>query len=334
MDPDARWQLSRFAYFHREGETMVLASARGGERVLLREPAAFAAVALLARPHTVDEIARAIDGIAAEEVRALVGSLAKMGLIAAVDAHGRLGEAIDAALQQWEFHDRLLHNRTQVVRGSFVEDQAVNAGARLPAAAEHDDEPGEVVRLPAPAMPPADPLLTAVLESRRSIRRFGDPPLALSQLGEFLFRIARDPRVAAGMFGLYVTVDRCLDLSAGLYRYLPVEHALERRDGRTTEVASLFRQAMQSAELDRPPQVLLTLTASGDRPVSPARDYACVLRDVGALYQTMYLTATAMGLGACALGIGDDALFARAAHIDNLAEPSVGEFVLGTLPAV
>jgi SagB-type dehydrogenase family enzyme len=58
--------------------------------------------------------------------------------------------------------------------------------------------------------------------------------------------------------------------------------------------------------------------------------YALVLKDVGVLYQTMYLAAAAMGLAPCALGVGDSDLFARAAGTDPYAEPSVGEFLLGS----
>jgi hypothetical protein len=49
---------------------------------------------------------------------------------------------------------------------------------------------------------------------------------------------------------------------------------------------------------------------------------------LGVLFQTMYLTATAMGLAPCAVG-GDADLFARAAGTDYYAETSVGEFLLG-----
>ena len=58
--------------------------------------------------------------------------------------------------------------------------------------------------------------------------------------------------------------------------------------------------------------------------------YALTLKHVGVVYQTMYLTATAMELAPCALGGGDSDLFARAADTDYYAETSVGEFLLGS----
>jgi SagB-type dehydrogenase family enzyme len=58
--------------------------------------------------------------------------------------------------------------------------------------------------------------------------------------------------------------------------------------------------------------------------------YSVLLKNEGALYQTMYLVATAMGLAPCALGGGDSDLFARAAGLDYYAETSVREFLLGS----
>src|SRR5215470_14686816 len=61
---------------------------------------------------------------------------------------------------------------------------------------------------------------------------------------------------------------------------------------------------------------------------SPAEVYYA-LKHVGVLYQTMYLTATAMGLAPCAVGGGNADLFAKATGLDPYSEASVGEFLLG-----
>jgi SagB-type dehydrogenase family enzyme len=60
--------------------------------------------------------------------------------------------------------------------------------------------------------------------------------------------------------------------------------------------------------------------------------YALILKDVGVLYQTMYLVATAMNLAPCAIGCGNADLFAQATGTDYWAESSVGEFLLGSRP--
>ena len=57
--------------------------------------------------------------------------------------------------------------------------------------------------------------------------------------------------------------------------------------------------------------------------------YALILKDVGVLTQTLYLMATDMGLGGCAIGSVDIDLFARMTGIEFHVEGSVGQFALG-----
>ncbi|MGV7852500.1 nitroreductase family protein, partial [Mycobacterium kansasii] len=51
---------------------------------------------------------------------------------------------------------------------------------------------------------------------------------------------------------------------------------------------------------------------------------------VGVLMQTIYLVATAMGLGACAQGFGDTAAFVAATGVDELQECNVGSIIIGS----
>jgi SagB-type dehydrogenase family enzyme len=83
------------------------------------------------------------------------------------------------------------------------------------------------------------------------------------------------------------------------------------------------------------PQVLLVVAARFGRLMwkYETMAYALLLKDVGVLYQTVYLVGTAMGLAVCALGGGDAGDFAAASGLDYLAEGSVGEILLGSRPA-
>ena len=111
-------------------------------------------------------------------------------------------------------------------------------------------------------------------------------------------------------------------------------HRLIRLQGRTREMAALLRDAAEStATPEDTLQVLVILTARFPRVAWKYESiaYALTLKHVGVIYQTMYLTATAMGLAPCAIGGGDADLFARAAGTDYYAETSVGEFLLGSL---
>ena len=60
--------------------------------------------------------------------------------------------------------------------------------------------------------------------------------------------------------------------------------------------------------------------------------YATVLKNLGVLYQTMYLVATAMTLAPCAIGAGDSAELSAITGHDIFEEDGVGEFALGVMP--
>jgi SagB-type dehydrogenase family enzyme len=57
--------------------------------------------------------------------------------------------------------------------------------------------------------------------------------------------------------------------------------------------------------------------------------YQLALLDLGVLYQTIWLTATAMGLGGYPLGTLDADLFASVTGLDPLEEAGLGAFILG-----
>ena len=79
------------------------------------------------------------------------------------------------------------------------------------------------------------------------------------------------------------------------------------------------------------PQILITITARFGR-VSwkySSLAYALILKDVGVLTQTLYLMATDMGLGGCAIGSTNIDLFARMTGVDFHVEGPVGQFALG-----
>jgi SagB-type dehydrogenase family enzyme len=79
------------------------------------------------------------------------------------------------------------------------------------------------------------------------------------------------------------------------------------------------------------PQVLITIAARFGR-VSwkySSIAYALILKDVGALTQTLYMMATGMGLGGCAIGIANIDLFARMTGVELHVEGPVGQFAIG-----
>jgi SagB-type dehydrogenase family enzyme len=120
----------------------------------------------------------------------------------------------------------------------------------------------------------------------------------------------------------------------GLYHYAPAEHRLYRLSDLDDRIYTLVGMAAGAAVRNDLPDVLVVLAARFQR-VSWKYEsiaYSVILKDVGVLLQTMYLVATAMGLGPCAVGAGDSELFASIAGTDYYAETSVGEFLLGARP--
>jgi SagB-type dehydrogenase family enzyme len=352
-----RYVLSRFAYLRREGTEAVLESPLSHARITLKDCRAAALVGALAAPTRAAELVERISGLGVDAVAAVLALLLRAGVL------GEAGTEDQAlALRSWEFHDLLFHARTR--RGRFdasygatyrLADRLAPPPALKPAMA---GQAHELYRPDLECLERDDPPLARVQAQRRSIREFDvTRPITDRQLGEFLFRVARvtgyregevsTPRgpvrqdfaarpypAGGGLYELelYAAIQACNPLAPGLYHYDPAGHRLIRLSGRTPEVAALLRDAAEStATPEDTLQVLLILAARFPRVAWKYESiaYALTLKHVGVLYQTMYLTATAMGLAPCAIGGGDADLFARAAGTDYYAETSVGEFLLG-----
>ncbi len=79
------------------------------------------------------------------------------------------------------------------------------------------------------------------------------------------------------------------------------------------------------------PQIVITIAARFGR-VSwkySALAYSLILKDVGLLTQTLYLMASDMGLGGCAIGLSNIDLFEKMTGVPFRVEGPVGQFALG-----
>ncbi len=359
-----RHVLSRFAWTCRRGDALALESPLSCARVVLHDPRAAAFVHALCRPGTAAELGGRVHGLSAGSAPPLLGLLAHAGMASPVGDDGAAAEDADPALRFWEFHDLLFHTRSREGRHDAP------VGATYPLAGRVEPPPalvptaaGEWIDLhrPDPArLEREDPPFARVQEQRRSVRHYGAEPISALQLGEFLYRVARvrgrqeaevetptgpvrmdfAPRpypAGGGLYELevYAVVHSCRGLEAGLYHYDPLAHRLGRRAEATPAVERLLSTAAGAAGVSpRGLQVLLVLAARMPRVAwkYASLAYALVLKDVGVVFQTMYLAATAMKLAPCALGCGDTDLFARAAGVSPYAEAPVGEFLLGSIP--
>jgi SagB-type dehydrogenase family enzyme len=181
-----------------------------------------------------------------------------------------------------------------------------------------------------------------VIEARRSVRYHAPEPITIETLGQFLFRTARagdDGRFrlypgggACHPLEVYVIAAHCAGLEPGLYRYLATSHELLPVAADPDVVQSFVSNSAVPMERGCAQQVQLVFTARFDKINRryEGNAYALILQEVGALYQTMYLVATAMGLAPCGVGGGNADAFARMIGTDPLEEASVGAFVIGS----
>jgi SagB-type dehydrogenase family enzyme len=129
----------------------------------------------------------------------------------------------------------------------------------------------------------------------------------------------------------YLTVANCEGLAPGFYHYDADRHALVPIEVREHEFDAQLTAAEFAMDASAAPQILITIAARFGR-VSwkySAIAYALILKDVGVLIQTLYLMATDMGLGGCAIGTSNIDLFAKMTGIEFHVEGPVGQFALG-----
>jgi SagB-type dehydrogenase family enzyme len=322
--------------------------------VELCDPLAAAVIGALGRPRLPSDIAAAVPELPQVTTSGLLDLLWAAGML---DRHAS-GDATPGEqtreLEHWGFTDLLFHRRSRW--GAHV----LPTGGTFPLRGRSPAFPvvkppmdGEIVDLPRPdvdGFASTDRPFAQVLEQRRSIRTYGDEPLSIAQLGDFLYRVGRVRRIEDGEhlpyaissrpypsggacypLELYPVVSRCAGLPRGVYHYEPVGHHLTRVAQWNDSVAALVADA-RLGEGHGPVQVLLVVTARFRRTMWKYQGmaYATILKDVGVLYQTMYLVATAMELGPCALGCGNTEMFSNVVGLDPYEEGSVGEFLLGS----
>jgi oxazoline/thiazoline dehydrogenase len=351
---DRHYILSKFAYIHQVKGQMMLESPLSKMTVHLSNWQAIAIVGLLAHPCMVSTIATQLKDIHLDTIEQLIGLLLSTQMLSEVAEDGTISEQTDVTLAQWEFHDLLFHTRSRSGRhanptgGTY---RFLGEIEQLPALSPHKSEQAIALAKPDLAnLVTVDLPFTQVVEQRRSIRKHGEIPITVRQLGEFLYRCARikdrlqtergelltRPYPSGGAMyelELYLAVDRCQNLEPGLYCYQPQAHELGAISGITEPVQALLRNAGSSMGADTP-QLLIIITARFQRLAWKYESiaYALMLKHVGALYQTMYLVATAMNLAPCGIGSGDSDLFTTAAGGNYYAQTSVGEFALGSRP--
>jgi SagB-type dehydrogenase family enzyme len=348
--------LSRFAYLRRRAEDMVLESPRARALFRICDPTIAAALAALAAPQQIKQLRRA-DGFPGIELLALLLDCEILFRIRAKDEGLRTAEG-DEHLVLWDFHDLLFHARSTEGRhanplgGTYLYAEAI---APLPAV--RPSWPGGKIDLRKVSSPPAETKrqAAALLRERHSTRDFdAGQPITLGELAHFLDSTARVQSIFTGPSGngeppltfaprsypsgggsyeleLYLAIDACEGLARGLYHYDAGEHALTAIDVRPQDIETMLRQAQYAMNASALPQIVVTITARFGRVAwkYSSLAYSLILKDVGVLMQTLYLMATDMGLGGCAIGSTNIDVFEKMTGIKFHVEGPVGVFALG-----
>ncbi|MGB7441874.1 MAG: SagB family peptide dehydrogenase [Coleofasciculaceae cyanobacterium] len=354
---DKKYVLSRFAYCHRKQEQLVLECPLASAEIILADGRGAALVVELAKPQTCQEVGNKVAGISQETIQQFFTLLLSSEMLVQVAEDGKVEEEKSAPLAYWEFHDLLFHSRIRRGRhGNPVGktfrflDKLEQPPMVKPKVCE------DIIELYKPdieKLKEEDSPFSWVLEKRQSIRSYHEQPITDRQLGEFLFRCARNKRFISKDYGecvhrpyangggryeleIYAIVNTCENLDSGIYLYYPEDHQLGRLTGRTPQVETLLEESYLATGKACKAQVLFIFAARFPRVawVYESIAYSIVLKDVGSLQQTMYLVATAMNLAPCAIGSGNSDVFATAVGTDYYAETSVGEFILGSQPDV
>jgi SagB-type dehydrogenase family enzyme len=352
--------LSRFAYLRRRGTDLVLESPRAPALFRIDDQKTVAAITGLSKPQRIADLRRQRGFVGLE----LLGLLLDCKIIfkVAAGSEGLRSSEGDANLVVWDFHDLLFHARSTEGR------HANPMGGRYAFIGAIPPPPAVRPRLAGPEMDlqqftesSEEPIsqFTSLLRERHSTRDFdADRPITIAELAKFLHRAARvqwkwttpldfgdgslgpeidysrRPYPSAGAsyeLELYLAVANCEGLEKGFYHYDADRHAVVSIQVRAQELARLLASAQFAMDAAAPPQILITIAARFNR-VSwkySAIAYSLILKDVGVLLQTLYLTATDLDLGGCAIGTCNIDLLSKMTGQDFYVEGPVGQFALG-----
>ena len=179
--------------------------------------------------------------------------------------------------------------------------------------------------------------LIDAIDGRQSHRRFRDAPLSLAELAFLLWATQgiRDiigPGVAlrtvpsAGCrhaFETYLCISHVEDLDPGIYRYLPIDHALVLE--REVE-ADLLRRSLSRATLNQTFVAAAPVTFVWS--VIPYRmewryhiaAHRVIAMDAGHVCQNLYLASQAVGAGTCAIAAYNQDLMDELVQVDGQDE--------------
>jgi SagB-type dehydrogenase family enzyme len=351
--------LSRFAYMRRRGTDFVLESPRAGALFKICNPQIAAGLATLSAPQKIGQLRRR-PGFPGLDLLALLLDCQMLFKVDPTRANALREAEGDEQLVLWDFHDLLFHTRSTAGRHANPLGGLCPYGDIIaPLPAVRPRWPGRKINLRKVVTPEAQStaFMAKLLRARHSTRSFeGHRPILLGELAGFLDGAARvhsratmqldlggvgplvayaaRPYPSAGAayeLELYLAVDKCEGLARGFYHYDAGAHALLAIEVQSNDLEAMLQGAEFAMGASGLPQVVITIAARFGRVAwkYSSLAYALILKDVGVLMQTLYLMAGEAGLGGCAIGSADIALFAKMTGMEFHVEGPVGQFALG-----
>lgn len=174
-----------------------------------------------------------------------------------------------------------------------------------------------LIHLPRPEEISTDPcLLFETIENRRTVREYSDENMKKWELSLMLHYTQgvsesggaphfRNVPSAAALhpFETYILVNRVDNLEPGIYRYLPLDHAIVRETCHVGDSGTIAR-ACRRPDLILGSAVTFIWIAIPDRILWKfgPRGWRYLFMEAGHISQNLYLVGTALGCGVCAIG--------------------------------
>ena len=301
-------------------------------------------------------------------LRELLGVLCQTGFLELLPPGKHTLERLEeeASSAQWDFHNLLFHSETHDF-SAWGQREKFNQflyfhGHIPPSPALYSRYSGKKIALKHPPTDLAakDISLEEALRQRRSVRIYDrEHPLTLAEIGIFLSRLCRGKDLVRPPSELpietlesrsypsggslyeqeiYLSIFRCDGLKRGFYHYDSTVHALVHipfppaTGSRLLDYEHIYGEWATNTEN---PDLVLHISARFHRLSWKYRQiaYSLTLKNLGCMYQSMYLIACSMNLASCAMGIQNASIFAELTGCNPYSEGPIGEFNLGRPPS-
>lgn len=179
-------------------------------------------------------------------------------------------------------------------------------------------------------------LTEEALKRRRSVREYQDKPLTLEEISQLLWAAQgitgeygmRTAPSAGALYPieLYIAAGRVDGLAAGIYRYRPKGHELQ-KVAEGDKRGDLYQASLEQESL-RDGAAVVVIAAVYGRTTRKygGRGIMYVHMEVGGVAENIYLQAVSLGIGTVFLGAFDDEMVKK---VVNMAE---GEEPLAIMP--